>query len=914
MEKGCWSGHTAIICPEYVNFFIVYIKYCILKSRDVFLKLYAFLIRKGFHIMFCKKSDFTSVLRGVCTAGVKFCANSIKLALSGKAVGDGCESVSFGQRNMAVRNRGAAGSILIEAIVLIALIVLLAPVIYANVSQRRDEIANMNKANSMLALQKEVTEFLKSEDNRRSVTTPETVVEDGEEKTYNRSRKVFEPSCPWDETNKVCIRTGSCISCHANADWNDLYVVGMKRNSDNGDEVSALIVEKHGEEKPNDARASWVSHLMGVKAGVKTALSNNVYGMNGTWHADPASYGIEHVPNGTSVLLVEHKEYSNVPRTSDMRADGDVDLGDHSLTAEKIESKKTETDRLCVGGDDDKHCCPYLFTHTCTVGSNPDDCACLGDDFICVNGKCTGPCDENADCASVGACCDMSGTPPHYCSNSASLKCTSGESKCTPEGSKYYQRCTNGCWEDESCGATEGNCKQNGATATCCECSGSEFKVENNKLYKCNGCMYDSVCDGKTGSDAWFDKTGSGRCCECKGNGKTCDGTNSVSCDGCSKTVTDCSGFACGCVDGECKGPIYSASQTCATDPSTGKKSQVTTTECAQSYVACEDITGYDECVGNECENICNTTKPVLNSQWAGMAVYCDDACYDEKTGKEINGIDSRIGTPYYPSNRNRNLETVCNLLPEENECETWTYIHSSSTSQEKICHSPKIIIEVEDGKCEEYHVFYGSMNYWQAQEVCERLGGTTRGNYTDKSFSEKYKIPETLDFLLAKQGGGKSRLELFDEEFLNIVNNTNYCNEHPDYSICEYNPKFSPGLLVMQTIGAYDPDNPYPGGASYGIGDDVSCPNDKCGDIECSENDCDAYNECVREYCGAYYDYVPEWNANVAHWPGESDHYSVMYRVSVGLGVNSGRNVVTTANRNDGAVSATCYREVPCE
>ena len=52
---------------------------------------------------------------------------------------------------------------------MVGLVGALTPVLYTHISDRKEEISNINKANTMLQLQRETEQFLKDKDKRESL-------------------------------------------------------------------------------------------------------------------------------------------------------------------------------------------------------------------------------------------------------------------------------------------------------------------------------------------------------------------------------------------------------------------------------------------------------------------------------------------------------------------------------------------------------------------------------------------------------------------------------------------------------------------------------------------------------------------------------------------------------------------------
>ncbi len=198
---------------------------------------------------------------------------------------------------------------------MVGLVGALTPVLYSHVADRKEEIGNINKANTMLQLQRETELYLKNADNRAAITTGTT-------------------------------KTPGQISSNM-ASLNNYYTIGFKKN---GDEISAVIVEKEG--SGNDVKAAKIANLIGVSAGIKSAMdTDNAYGVNGLWKENLADYGVANVPNGSTVVTTQYNEEKRPFYSSELIVNEDIDMGDHSLKADSVIANK-----VCIGGDDDEHC------------------------------------------------------------------------------------------------------------------------------------------------------------------------------------------------------------------------------------------------------------------------------------------------------------------------------------------------------------------------------------------------------------------------------------------------------------------------------------------------------------------------------------------------------------------------------
>ena len=234
-----------------------------------------------------------------------------------------------GERRAVYGSRGfcffnSFGSILIEAVVMIGLIAALTPVLYTHISDRKEEIENINKANTFLTLQKAAEDFLQDRELRSSL----------------------------DFTDGPIVVSPSFISERVSSSLDDGYEIGFRQRFDasGSEQIDAVIVEKTS--GGSDIRAAKVASLIGVNAGIKSIMdSENAYGVNGLWKENLSNYGLSGVPDGSTVVTTEYKEQKHTFYTSDMFSDSNLDMGDYSLKANKV-----VVNRICIGGDDEEHC------------------------------------------------------------------------------------------------------------------------------------------------------------------------------------------------------------------------------------------------------------------------------------------------------------------------------------------------------------------------------------------------------------------------------------------------------------------------------------------------------------------------------------------------------------------------------
>ena len=133
----------------------------------------------------------------------------------------------FGRFSM---NRTQKGSITVEALVMLGLIATMTPILYKHVAERRQDIENINEANTLLLLKNATAEYIEA--NKDTLTT-----------------RTLEP-----------IDIGVDISG---------YQIGIRKDSDG--KIDAMITGTGG----NDLKAAKVASLLGVSAEYIPAESPN---------------------------------------------------------------------------------------------------------------------------------------------------------------------------------------------------------------------------------------------------------------------------------------------------------------------------------------------------------------------------------------------------------------------------------------------------------------------------------------------------------------------------------------------------------------------------------------------------------------------------------------------------------------
>ena len=169
-------------------------------------------------------------------------------------------------------NRTQKGSITVEAIVMLGLIATLTPILYKHVADRREDIDNINEANTMLLLRNTVSDYI--------------------------------------EANKDTLSVGTSVLNPADIGIDITgYQIGIRKDASG--EVSAMIAATNG---GSDIKAAKVASLLGVSAGIYSAQDAiKAWGINGIWAENISSYGFSGLPKGIPVVTTSYDEEDNTP-------------------------------------------------------------------------------------------------------------------------------------------------------------------------------------------------------------------------------------------------------------------------------------------------------------------------------------------------------------------------------------------------------------------------------------------------------------------------------------------------------------------------------------------------------------------------------------------------------------------------
>ncbi len=244
------------------------------------------------------------------------------------------------------------GSLLLEAIVVLGMIATFTPMLYKHVADRRADIENINRANTLLYLQHKAEDYLKDPDNITALV---------EELGHNQHKEIY-PS-----------------EMGAGDNFDGRYIVGIRREDENNKPVlKAMIIDTV--HTGSDLRAAKVAELIGISAGIYTAVDPDAaWGINGIW-SEPLSryFDTTNIPTGAVAITTEYNKAKYRVNISDILVDADLDMGEFEVTAEQINAvaiaaqngtldqliaqdvrasnKVVAGTKLCVGGEEDENC------------------------------------------------------------------------------------------------------------------------------------------------------------------------------------------------------------------------------------------------------------------------------------------------------------------------------------------------------------------------------------------------------------------------------------------------------------------------------------------------------------------------------------------------------------------------------
>ena len=180
---------------------------------------------------------------------------------------------------------------------MLGLISALTPILYKQVTERREEIENINEANKLLLLKEATERYI--EENKDTLSVGSMVID------------------PLD--------VGIDISG---------YSIGIKKDSEGN--VDTMIVGNAN----NDLQAAKIASLLGVSAGIYSAQdTTKAWGINGVWAEDISNYGFTSIPTGVPVVTTAYDKDDGINLDSIINSIIETDF-------DKLSAKE-----ICLGGE-----------------------------------------------------------------------------------------------------------------------------------------------------------------------------------------------------------------------------------------------------------------------------------------------------------------------------------------------------------------------------------------------------------------------------------------------------------------------------------------------------------------------------------------------------------------------------------
>ena len=201
------------------------------------------------------------------------------------------------------KNGGSKGSLMVESLVMLGLIATLTPILYKHVSERREDLENINEANTLLLLKKSTEEYISEHKD-----------------SLNVGAVTVTPS-----------ELGLDI---------DGYLIGIRKEDDGT--INAMVACNT---PGSDMKAAKVASLLGVSAGIYSAQDEEkAWGINGVWAEEVANYGLEDLPSGVPVVTTTYDVVDEaVLNITQIIAE---------LEENELKSKKLEAEQFCLNNPD----------------------------------------------------------------------------------------------------------------------------------------------------------------------------------------------------------------------------------------------------------------------------------------------------------------------------------------------------------------------------------------------------------------------------------------------------------------------------------------------------------------------------------------------------------------------------------
>ena len=203
-----------------------------------------------------------------------------------------------------IKFRSQKGSLMVEAMAMLALISMVTPVVYKKAAERTSELQDINAASQMRSIITSIDKYMK--DNYVTMKKGETVASACGDQSYDAFKASGEQSIEVD-LDHFCEYLPYGLSTQSKT-FKDFSVAIKKEDTSSGRVMmTAVVVAQPTDEKLQMMRASRIASMIGSNGGVvrddakPTADTTNVQGTQGIWSFDLADFGIEQQKPGTVV-------------------------------------------------------------------------------------------------------------------------------------------------------------------------------------------------------------------------------------------------------------------------------------------------------------------------------------------------------------------------------------------------------------------------------------------------------------------------------------------------------------------------------------------------------------------------------------------------------------------------------------
>ena len=207
-----------------------------------------------------------------------------------------------------IKFRSQKGSLMVEAMAMLALISMVTPVVYKKAAERTSELQDINAASQMRSIISSIDKYMK--DNYVAMKKGETVKTECTGTDQNKSYSEFKAAGDKNITvdlNHFCEYLPYGLDTKSKT-FKDFSVAIKKEDTSSGRVMlTAVVVAKPTDKKMQMMRASRIASMIGSNGGVvrddtkPNQATANVQGTQGIWNLDLKDFGLAEQPSGTVV-------------------------------------------------------------------------------------------------------------------------------------------------------------------------------------------------------------------------------------------------------------------------------------------------------------------------------------------------------------------------------------------------------------------------------------------------------------------------------------------------------------------------------------------------------------------------------------------------------------------------------------